>query len=304
MTEYASILVPARNEESTLPITLPAVLQAAVNLPCPAEVIVIAPTFSPVHTQPPVHHPLLRWARTTKPGKFEALRVGIGAARGETLLLVDADVIVAPGAFRALMKPLLADTADVVAGRINLLPRGRTPSQRLLERWTSLSMTAWDRLRTSHPEFLWALPGAIYGIKRDLWPTSLLTPLVDDASVGLHAKDAGARFAYAPQASIRTPAPAHYRHWLSQKMRSRRGWARLGQLRPLEVHALESSLRRYLTDAATGDPTAGLMQAQDRILRMASHASLTMNSSLSDTWTPQRADHQWLATASDSQGYR
>jgi hypothetical protein len=301
MNALVSILVPARNEEGTLPVTLPTVLAAAERLPCPAEVIVIAPGSSPVHARPPLVHPLLRWATTHELGKFEALRGGVACARGETLVLVDADVIVAPDSFIHLVQPLLANTADVVAGRIDLLPCGLTASQRLLERWALLSMIAWDLLRSEHPQFLWALPGAIYGMRRDLWPTSLMAPLVDDASVGLHAWEAGARFTYASNASIRTPAPARYRHWISQKLRSRRGWATLAQLRPAEVSQLQVSLRTALTQCTRGEPTAWLMQAQDHLLRAAARASPTLNPSSSGKWNPQRADSQWTAPALNSQ---
>src|SRR5438034_91597 len=81
-----SVLVPARNEEGILPTTLPAILKAVRELPCPAEVLVIVPPQSPALNAPPVRDPFLTWLPTSQPGKFNALRVGADAAHGEFLL--------------------------------------------------------------------------------------------------------------------------------------------------------------------------------------------------------------------------
>jgi glycosyltransferase involved in cell wall biosynthesis len=129
-----SILVPARNEEGTLPTTLPTVLKAAANLQGTTEVLVIAPSWSPVHVDPPVRDPMLRWIPTADQGKFPALWAGATEARGDIFILIDADVIVHPTAFSALLRPMDIYRADVVAGRIEVLLQSRTPTQRILER--------------------------------------------------------------------------------------------------------------------------------------------------------------------------
>lgn len=288
-----SILVPARNEEGTLPTTLPTVLRAASELPCPTEVVVIAPSSSPVHTTPPVSNSMLRWVPTVEPGKFRALQTGAAAAGGHVLVLIDADVVVEPNAFAHLLRPMISSYADIVAGRIDVLQQARTPMHRLLERWSSVSMNAWDLFRRAQPEFLWALPGAIYAMKRQFLPDSLLVPLVDDASVGLQAIEKGAAFAYAPDALVRTPAPSTYLHWMRQKFRSRRGWAGLAQLRQAEVAALERTFRRYLAIASRSEPTSWLMHAQDRLHRLTARASIALSPSASGSWKPTRADVEW-----------
>ena len=298
-----SVLVPARNEESILPTTLPTVLRAASELPGPAEVVVIAPSSSPVHANPPVHDPILRWVPTVEQGKFHALQNGAAATGGDTLILIDADVEVEPEAFAYLLKPIVSSGADIVAGRIDVLRQARTPTHRLLERWSSVSMRAWDLFRKGHPEFLWALPGAIYAIKRQFLPCSLLVPLVDDASVGLQATEKGAAFAYAPDALVRTPAPSTYSHWMRQKFRSRRGWAALAHFRQEEVAALEKAFRHYLRIASRDEPTSWLMHAQDRLHRLAARASIAVKPSASGAWKPGRDEGQWpLQPSVRSQG--
>lgn len=291
MTGLVSVIVPARGEEGTLPTTLPGILAAAEALPMPAEVLVVAPHDSPLHDSPPVRDPTLRWLQTSRPGKFEALRVGALAACGDSLILVDADVIVDPGTFRPLIAPIPAGFADVVAGRIDLLPLGLSPVHRLLERWAGISFVAWDGLRQGHADMRWALPGALYALRRELLPSRVLVPLVDDASIGLHAAGLGAVIDYAPDARVRTPAPVTYRHWARQKYRSRYGWAALARMRPAQVAALEAVLRGYIREAAAGDPTAALMQGQNRLHRLAAQAAVWHSPTPPELWSPAR--HEW-----------
>jgi glycosyl transferase family 2 len=292
-TPVVSILVPARNEELTLPSTLPRILEAARGVPGPAEVVVIVPPDSPVLVEPPVQDTLLRWIPTPRPGKFNALRTGADAARGDVLLLVDADVLIQPDAFRILAEPIIAAAADVVAGRIDLVPFATSGIEQLFERWAVLSFRAWHELRTHHPELRWALPGAIYGVRRTFFPTEPLVAIVDDVSLGLHAKDAGAVFAYAPEAVVLTAAPPTWQGWVGQKLRSRRGWAALGRIRPTEVTQLESTIRGYLASVARDDPTAPLMFAQDRALRFLARQSLRWRKEPSGMWNPSRGQQQW-----------
>jgi cellulose synthase/poly-beta-1,6-N-acetylglucosamine synthase-like glycosyltransferase len=292
-TPVISVLVPARNEELTLPSTLPGILEATRGLPHPAEVVVIVPPDSPVLVEPPIQDTLLRWIPTPRPGKFNALRTGADAARGDVLLLVDADVLIQPDAFRVLAEPMIAGTADVVAGRIDLLPFATSGIEQLFERWAVLSFQAWHELRSRHPDLRWALPGAIYGVRRAFFPAEPLVAIVDDVSLGLYAKDAGAVFAYVPEAVVLTAAPPTWQGWIRQKLRSRRGWAALGRIRPTDVTQLESTIRRYLASTAQDDPTAPLMFAQDRALRFLARQSLRWQREPSGTWNPTRGTQQW-----------
>ena len=292
-TPVVSILVPARNEELTLPSTLPGILEAARGLALPTEVVVIVPPDSPLLVGPPIQDTLLRWIPTPRPGKFNALRAGADAARGDVLLLVDADVQIQPDTFRVLAEPLIAGTADVVAGRIDLLPFATSGIEQLFERWAVLSFRAWHQLRSHHPDLRWALPGAIYGVRRAYFPAEPLIALVDDVSLGLHAKDAGAVFAYAPEAVILTAAPPTWQGWVRQKLRSRRGWAALGRIRPNDVTQLESTIRGYIASVAQDDPTASLMFAQDGALRFVARQSLRWRREPSGTWNPSRGPQQW-----------
>jgi cellulose synthase/poly-beta-1,6-N-acetylglucosamine synthase-like glycosyltransferase len=250
-----------------------------------------------------VRDPILTWLPTLQAGKFNALRVGVDAACGELLLLLDADVLMEPEVLRILAEPMLTDAADVVAGRIDLLPFATRGPEMLFERWALLSFRTWHEVRSNHPDLLWALPGAIYGIKRTLFPAQPLVPIVDDASLGLHAKDSGANFAYAPGAVVHTAAPATWQHWVRQKLRSRRGWAALARLRPAEVADFEATFRQHLAAIASHDRTAPVMYAQDRVLRFAARQILRFQRSPSDVWNPGRGRRQWQdLTTSQTRG--
>ena len=285
-----TVVVPARNEEHVLPRTLPALLDAAARLPVPTDVVIVTPATSPMVATPPVAGENLRWEAVAAPGKYHAIRTGADTTEAEVLLLVDADVLVEPGTLQALADPILDGRADVCAGRVDLTTWAGPGRPGLLARWASVSFDAWDRMRRERSDLRWALPGAVYGIRRSLLPAALLVPLVDDVSVGLHAYDQGAAFFYEPAATVRTPPQDRYGMWARQKIRSRRGWAALAEHRPQEVAALEATFRLYLAAAASKEPTRHVMYAQDRMLRTVARG---LGRPDSGGWVPGRTERQW-----------
>lgn len=286
-----TVVVPARNEEHVLPRTLPSLLDTVARLPVPSDVVVVTPATSPpMVTSPPVEDARLRWRCVTVPGKYHAIQAGAEATDAEVLLLVDADVLVGPATLRRLAEPILEGRADVCAGRVDLALRTAERARGLLVRWATVSFDAWDLMRRERPDLRWALPGAVYGIGRSLLPATPLVPLVDDVSVGLHARDQGAIFFYEPEATVRTPPHDTYGMWVRQKLRSRRGWAALAEHRPQEVAALEATFRTYLAAVASSEPTRHLMYAQDRVLRAVARR---LKSPTSGAWEPGRTEKQW-----------
>ncbi|MFD9126508.1 glycosyltransferase [Kitasatospora sp. NPDC059571] len=284
-----SILIPARNEELTLPSTLPGILRAAEQLDEPFEIVVITPTTSPMLHRPPIRDHRIRWLATERPGKFQALRVGAAHADGDVLVLVDADVRPDAAAFDELTRTVRSGTADVAAGRITFGAATGPPVARLLTHWATMSADAWNLLRSQRPEHRWALPGALYALRSELLPESLDVALVDDASIGLAAERAGARFAYAANAGVEVSAPRTYREWCRQKLRSRRGWAALAEREPGRVRALEACIAHCFAASTAGSRTAGLMWTQDRVLRGVARLTPRPEACATGAWTPQRA---------------
>lgn len=285
-----SVVIPARDEEETLPHTLPLVVEDLARLPVATEVVVVVPDCSPFAHEPPLAADGLAWATVGVPGKYEALRVGVGRASGEVLVFIDADVVLRPGAISALVEPLLGSSFDVVAGRIVLQEQGGSVVQRALEAWTSISVEAWHRLRSERPELRWALPGALYGFRRQWFPdTDLLVPVLDDASIGTWMAEQGARIGYAPQAQVRVGAARSLRQWYHQKRRIRRGWHELRAHRPDAVSDLQRSLSTLSKSLCQGRPGAHLLRLTDRGMAVVAESSRLSPDDRSGAWRPDRA---------------
>ena len=294
----ASVIVPARAGEVSLPAVLAAILDAAAAAAVDGLDEVVIVTDGGV-LRPPLPTPAeglaLREVTNDRPGKFAALGAGVAAAAGESLVLVDADVVPSRGAFSEVLRPLSEGVAEACAGHLRVAARpGIGPTAGLLEHWAGISWEAWHRHRMVAGAWCWALPGGLYAIRRDVFPAEVLCPAVDDASIGLQVLDAGGRFAYAPQALAHVLAPSTYEDWLRQKLRSRLGWAVLARERPQEVAALRREFRRHLRDVTQGDRTAWLLSAQDHCLRGAARAAVRLGATPRARWKPAASTKEWL----------
>lgn len=118
-----SIIIPAYNEEKTLHLILDKV--AAVNLvnDIKKEIIIVNDCSSD-DTEGAIkrymkEHPELEisyYAHEVNKGKGAALHTGIEKAKGDYLIIQDADLEYDPEEFNVLLKPVLSGFADVVYG--------------------------------------------------------------------------------------------------------------------------------------------------------------------------------------------
>jgi hypothetical protein len=297
VTSAVTVVVPARSDEPSLPLTLPAIVRAARAVEVPTEVL-LAVTIVPGAPMPTlVLEPQVRVVAVAQRGKVAALHAAVRKARGELLVLVDADVLPAATAFRLVLEPLLAGDADVCGGRPRISPRpGAGRVARQLERWNATTLEAWHLLRAAHPGQRWALSGALYALRRDLYPATVLAPLVDDISIGLQALEAGGRFAYAPGAVVYVLASTSYWEWIRRKAHTYRSVARLRRLRPIEVDDLEAAFRRCLRQAAGGGTASWLLRCQLRVLHREARASVRLGLPSARSWTPAPSTKRWNAT--------
>lgn len=291
-----TVVVPARNEEAVLPRTLPCIMDAVRSvgtLGQTCEVIVVVPKESPFATLPPIRAEGLRWITTEVPGKYEALRCGVSHARGSQLIFVDADVAPDLAALSLLWTALQDEEVDAAAGQIvlhqNTPAEQQSVTHRALEFWTAVNFAAWHRLRQSRPDLRWALPGAMYALDRQWFPTEgLLVPALDDASIGLYMSEKGARISYIPAATVGVLAASSVPQWYRQKLRVRCGWRLLKEVRPNQVSAVQAQLSAETDRLCAGSLRARLMQRADRLMALIVEHSPLPHAIRIGSWSPDR----------------
>jgi glycosyltransferase involved in cell wall biosynthesis len=111
-----SIVIPAYNEQSTLE----EIVQRVERVPVDKEIIVVddASTDGTAEVaEALVKSGRVRYYRHAQnQGKGAALRTGFAQARGDMVVVQDADLEYDPSEIPRLMEPILADKADVVFG--------------------------------------------------------------------------------------------------------------------------------------------------------------------------------------------
>jgi len=136
-----SVVVPAYDEAWTIAEVIGRIRSAP--LPAPREIIVVddasrdetAAIVEKLCTQRPLDLRLVR--HPSNRGKGAALRTGFGEARGDIVIVQDADLEYDPRDYPLLLEPILEDHADVVFGN-----RFHGGSHRVLYFWHYLANKA------------------------------------------------------------------------------------------------------------------------------------------------------------------
>lgn len=141
-----SVVIPVYNEEATLA----GILARVSRVPIPKEIIVVDDgstdgTRMILETCAPVAG-LRVLLQPRNAGKGAALRAGFAAARGDVIIVQDADLEYDPRDFPRLLQPILAGQADVVYGSRFLGAAPQDPSR--LHRWGNSLLTRLSNLHT------------------------------------------------------------------------------------------------------------------------------------------------------------
>jgi len=216
-----SAVVPAYNEETVVVRTVESLLaQGYAGL----EVIVVDDGSSDRTAQVTAAafrgNPAVNLVVKPNGGKASALNEGVARARGEIVVAVDADTLLAPGAIAALVAPLADARVGAVAGnakvgnRVNLLTRWQA-----VEYVTSQNL---DRRAFALLNCITVVPGAVGAWRRELVLAAggfSEQTMAEDQDLTLALLRDGWRIAYADQAIAYTEAPDTLRGLSRQRFR-------------------------------------------------------------------------------------
>jgi len=230
-TPPVSIVLVARNEAATLGEKLRNLL--ALDYPRDAAEILVASDGSTDGTvsvaQAFAGDGVRVLAYPDARGKAAVLNDAVAAARGEILVLTDARQALAPDAVRRLVACFADEEVGAVSGELHLAAPADAPARGLGLYWR------YDKsVRAAESRFdsTVGVTGALYAIRRTLFPALDPRTILDDVAVPMEVVMAGRRVLFAPQAAaydrIASDAGQEYR----RKVRTLAGNCQLVALRP------------------------------------------------------------------------
>lgn len=143
------------------------------------------------HPDPRVH---LRAA--PRAGKTSVLNRCIPAARGDLVVLSDANTRIEPGALKALVRHFQDPGVGAVCGRLQLY----NPTRAEYEESAYWRYESWLKAMEGKQGAVVGANGGLYAIRRDLFTSLPPSTIVDDFVIALRLLDQGYRVLYEPQA--------------------------------------------------------------------------------------------------------
>jgi cellobiuronic acid synthase len=232
-----SVVVPVVDEA----VELFSFVLGRIVMQRPTEVIVVINGPRNLALEQVCHRLGVWWFWTRTPGKRNAVRIGVEAARGEIVVLVDSDTIWTADTLSELTKPF----RDPRVGGVTTRQRILDPSRSVLTRWadwlesvrSEYSMPAMSALGT-----VGCLPGRTIAFRRKILLhcmekflrerfLGVFLEVSDDRALTNYTLKAGYRTVYQSTSLVYTDAPTELWKLVKQQYR----WARGSQYNTLRM---------------------------------------------------------------------
>lgn len=151
-------------------------------------------------------------------GKAFALNEGARAARGEILVLTDANTLLEPGSLRPLVDPFADPEVGGVCGNKKQRPPAGADTtaegENLYWRWDK-----WQKALESRAGSIFAADGTLYAVRKELYVPIADPAQADDIAISARIVLQGRRLLYEPRAVAWEEAPAEGRDEFRRKVR-------------------------------------------------------------------------------------
>jgi cellulose synthase/poly-beta-1,6-N-acetylglucosamine synthase-like glycosyltransferase len=242
VTDPVSVIVPAYNEQASIGA---AVRSLALSAHRDVEVIVVddASTDGTASVVESLGLGNVRVARVPHGGKATALNTGVGLARHELIVMVDADTVVEVDSIHRLVQPFADPTVGAVAGNVKVGNR-----RGILGRWQHIEYVIGFNLDRRLYDVLGCMPtvpGALGAFRRSALTAAgglSLDTIAEDTDLTIAIHRAGWRVVYEETARSFTEAPAT----LSDLWKQRYRWS-YGTMQAIWKHR-----RAVLDDGPSG----------------------------------------------------
>lgn len=240
-----SVLIAAYNEEHTLPKTLASINRQLSQYPNSEVIVVVSGcsdnTLQVIRRAQTHYSNLIVVEQAEREGKASALNYGKEVARGDILILTDADVLWEDNALSYLLSHFKEMTVGLACAQVISLLRDKS----LLSLTNRVHCDVWHkiRLRDSGNKCLTMPSGYLYAIRTALFPRLPTDLIDDDAYVGLCVAQKGYRLVYDPRAVVSVSFPTNISDYLKQKIRTHIGRMQLKVNNSIEISRINNKLK-------------------------------------------------------------
>ena len=194
---HVSVLIAAYNEQQCIARRIENLL--AQDYPADKLEILVGSDASTDETDAIVQHYAARGvklSRAERSGKAGVLSRLVALAKGEVLVMTDANTDFERDAIRRLVQPLREDDVGLVCGRLRLhSPAGAPVAESAYWKLESLL-----KLYESRRGCVMGANGGIYAVRKDLFPPLPAGTVVDDFVAALRVLASGSKVRYEPEA--------------------------------------------------------------------------------------------------------